>query len=177
MAKYSGHKCSVLGCTDQHKSLHVLPKEEDISNKWMEFVNEGRSGAQRSDVTVRWSSMWRVLLFIYLFLSMGREDQRTVGLMTHRNNATHPRVANVPNNCCKKHNVSKATSSFTTVVSTQSQPALASQPSQPASQASQLARGITIDPPEDQLWVQINRFQSSDFQLPLTATQTFRSKK
>ena len=42
MAKCGAHKCCVLGFTDQHKSLHVLPKEEDVSNKWREFVSEGR---------------------------------------------------------------------------------------------------------------------------------------
>ena len=34
--------CSVLGCTDQYKSLHILPiKDEDIRNKWMHILNEG----------------------------------------------------------------------------------------------------------------------------------------
>ena len=73
MAIFSAHKCSVLGCTDQHKSLHVLPKEEDVSNKWKEFVNE--------------DPIVSVISPTYVGRQWGEKDQRTVGLMTHQNNA------------------------------------------------------------------------------------------
>ncbi|XP_031429046.1 uncharacterized protein LOC105898184 isoform X2 [Clupea harengus] len=34
-------RCSVVGCTDQHKCLHVTPASEDTREKWIYFIFEG----------------------------------------------------------------------------------------------------------------------------------------
>ena len=39
-------RCSVVGCTDQHKCLHVTPASEDTRLKWIDFIYEGNLPAR-----------------------------------------------------------------------------------------------------------------------------------
>lgn len=39
-------KCSVHGCTEQHKSLHLLPAQESRRTAWVHFIFDGHIPAK-----------------------------------------------------------------------------------------------------------------------------------